>query len=52
MVTSSSETGAVRDTYEAWAALGALALVYGAVGVVGYSLLERRLRRTGELSTF
>ena len=52
MVTSSSETGAVRDTYEAWAALGALALVYGSVGVVGYSLLERRLRRTGVLSTF
>jgi ABC-type multidrug transport system permease subunit len=52
LVTASSADVASRETYEAWAALGLLALLYGAIGLAGFTALERRLRRTGELSTF
>jgi ABC-2 type transport system permease protein len=52
LVTSTDAAAPAGDIYGAWAALAVLALVYGAIGLAGFSALERRLRRTGELSTF
>ncbi|MGE0601420.1 MAG: ABC transporter permease [Dehalococcoidia bacterium] len=52
LVTASSSGVRPRETLEALAALGGLAVLYSAIGLVGFVLLERRLRRTGELSTF
>jgi ABC-2 type transport system permease protein len=51
LVSSCSDTAPSRDVFEAWAALGVLTLGFAGVGMVGFVLLERRLRRTGELST-
>jgi ABC-2 type transport system permease protein len=48
---ASSDAAPARDVFEAWAALALLTVVYAAIGLVGFVLLERRLRRTGELST-
>jgi len=52
LVTATDAAAPARDIYEAWAALAILTVVYGFIGLVGFAVLERRLRRTGELSTF
>ncbi|MEX0781760.1 MAG: ABC transporter permease [Dehalococcoidia bacterium] len=52
LVTSADANAPASETFEAWAALAILGLVYAGIGLAGFGLLERRLRRTGELSTF
>jgi ABC-2 type transport system permease protein len=52
LVTSANADAPAGDAFKAWAALAALAAVYSGIGLAGFTFLERRLRRTGELSTF
>lgn len=52
LVTSAGADSPARDTLEAWGAMAALAVAYSCIGLVGFAMLERRLRRTGELSSF
>jgi ABC-2 type transport system permease protein len=52
LVRSASADASPGDIYEAWAVLAALTVVYGVAAILAYETLERRLRATGELSTF
>lgn len=52
LVASAGADRPASDTFEAWAAITGLAVMYGATGIVAYEILDRRLRQTGELATF
>lgn len=52
LVGSTSSSTPISHVMHAWGAMAILALVLAGIGLIGFTLLERRLRRTGELSTF
>lgn len=52
LVTAATAGSPAGDVGRALAALAGLAALYSAIGLGGFFLLERRLRRTGELGLF
>lgn len=52
LVGSTSSSNPSSDVMHAWGAMAILALIFAGIGMTGFTFLERRLRRTGELSTF